>query len=158
MKWGMKGIWSPPFSVLCSFHRQNVSMMFRHAQVIFILRHAIAIGENSSMLDFLSRGSTISCFDILLAIKGVWKLDVPLVVHPCRWLICCLGHVGPCSLFSLFWMLWLFYGWHGFLNVLLNWWKNSNTIVWKLIVAWCTQLLHWMLCFFTRVFWVSSCL
>ncbi len=29
------------------------------------------------------------CF---LELKGVWELDVPLVVYPFRWFICLLGH------------------------------------------------------------------
>jgi hypothetical protein len=43
--------------------------MLQHAQLIFILRHAIAIGEGSSKLDFLLRGSPFSLFDMLLAIE-----------------------------------------------------------------------------------------
>ncbi len=67
--------------------------------------------------------------------------------------------VGPCSLFSLFfWVLWLLYGLQGFINVWLNWLKNSNTIVWKLTVARYTQLLHWTLCCFRRVFSINGCL
>jgi hypothetical protein len=43
--------------------------MLQHAQVISILRCAIAIGEDSFKLDFLSRGPPLFLFDMLLAIE-----------------------------------------------------------------------------------------
>jgi hypothetical protein len=43
--------------------------MLQHAQVIFILRCAIAISEDSFKLDFFSRGPPLSLFDMLFAIE-----------------------------------------------------------------------------------------
>jgi len=48
--------------------------------VVPILKHAIAVGEGFSKLGILSKGPPLSLFDMLIAIKGVQKLDVPLVV------------------------------------------------------------------------------
>jgi hypothetical protein len=44
-------------------------MTFQHAQLIFILRRAVAIGESFSKLGVLSRGPSLSLFDMLLAMK-----------------------------------------------------------------------------------------
>jgi hypothetical protein len=45
-------------------------MTFQHAQVIFILRLEVAIGESFSKLGILSGGPPLSLFDMLLAMKG----------------------------------------------------------------------------------------
>ncbi len=45
-----------------------------------ILKHAIAVGEGFSKLGILSKGPPLSLFDMLIARKGVQKLDFPLVV------------------------------------------------------------------------------
>ncbi len=44
--------------------------MLQCAQVVSILRHAVAIGEGSSKLALLSGGPPFSLFDMLLAIRG----------------------------------------------------------------------------------------
>jgi len=45
-------------------------MALQHAHAIFILRHAIAVGEDSFRLGDLSRGPPLSLFDMFLATGG----------------------------------------------------------------------------------------
>ncbi len=44
------------------------------------MKHVIAVGEGFSKLGIFSKGPPLSLFDMLIATKGVQKLDVPLVV------------------------------------------------------------------------------
>ncbi len=58
MAWGAKNIVGPPLSILHTFY----TMTLQHAQVVFILKHAITIGEGSSRLGILSKGPPLSSF------------------------------------------------------------------------------------------------
>jgi len=84
------------------------------AHAIFILRCAIAIGEDSSRLGILSRGPPLSLFDMLLAIGGG-----SFVVRPLRWFFCLLGcgsfHFVP-FVSSFFQVFWFICDWQGFIN------------------------------------------
>ncbi len=67
-------------------------MALQHVQAISILRHDVVVSEGSFRLCVLSRGPPLSLFNILVTIRGVWELDVPIVVHPLGWFFCRLGH------------------------------------------------------------------
>jgi len=69
-----------------------VLVALQHVQAIFILRHDVVVNEGSSRLRVLSRGPSLSLFNILLMIRGIWELDVPIVVHPLGWFFCLPGH------------------------------------------------------------------
>jgi hypothetical protein len=70
MVWGTKHIKSPPLSILHAFYRHMVSIMLQCAQVVFILKCTIAIGEGLFRLGVLSKGLSFSLFDMFLAIEG----------------------------------------------------------------------------------------
>jgi hypothetical protein len=70
MAWGAKGTRSSHLLVLHSFYKQRVIVALQRAQVIFILKCAITIGESSSRLNILSRGPPLSLFDMFIAIGG----------------------------------------------------------------------------------------
>jgi hypothetical protein len=60
-------------------------MTLHHAHVISILRCVVVIGEGSSRQGILSGGPPLSLFDMLLATRRGWELDIPFVVHLLRW-------------------------------------------------------------------------
>ncbi len=87
----MNGTRGPPLSVLDAFYRQWVSVVLDYVQTVFILRHAIVVGEGSSRLGVLQEVlpfSYLICFSLQ---EGICELDVPLVVHPLRWFFSVLG-------------------------------------------------------------------
>jgi hypothetical protein len=116
MVWEAKGTRGLPLSVWCTFYRQKVSVVLKHTQMIFILRH-VAIGEGSSRLGNLSSGLLLFLFDIAYHnMRGFKSLMFSLWFCPLRWVFVFLD-VDPPILFlvlSLFWVLWFIYNWQGF--------------------------------------------
>jgi len=122
MVWGVKGTLGPPLLVLCTFYKQKVSMALKRAQMIFILKHVIVVNEGLFRLGVFLGGLPFLYLICFSRLKGVQRLDVPLVVCPFRWFICFLG-CGSSILFLVspfFWVLWLIYGWQGFINRVLH--------------------------------------
>jgi hypothetical protein len=70
MAWGTKGTRGSSLLVLHTFYKQRVSMALQQIHAISILRCDITLGEDSSRLGILSRGSPLLLFDILLMTKG----------------------------------------------------------------------------------------
>jgi hypothetical protein len=84
--WNVKG-----FSFyLCSFYKQRLSMALQQTQATFILKHVLIINEDFFRVIFFPNVVPFSLFNMLLAIGGVWVLDLflcPLMVHLCWWLL-----------------------------------------------------------------------
>jgi hypothetical protein len=128
MVWEAKGTRGLPLSVWCTFYRQKVSVVLKHTQMIFILRH-VAIGEGSSRLGNLSSGPLLFLFDIAYHnMRGFKSLMFSLWFCPLRWVFVFLD-VDPPILFlvlSLFWVLWFIYNWQGFyLGTYRPGWNNT---------------------------------
>ncbi len=81
MVWGTKGTKGFSLSVLRTFYKQRVSVALQHVHAISILRCDITLGEDSSRLGILSRGSPLSLFDILLVRGGHSRT----CCSPCGW-------------------------------------------------------------------------
>ncbi len=82
-------------------------------------------------------------FDMLLGTRGVWELDVPLVVCPLRWFFCLLRggsfHFVPCfpPLFGCFGLFWIG-------RVHLLFWFKSWLVGKQSLPNFCYDYLSWL--------------
>ncbi len=108
-----------------------MSVVLHFLKVIFSLKCIVIVDGSSSMLRVLSRGPSLSLFDIWYASchkRGFRNLVFPM------WFVLLGGsfvflNVGPSTLFLVFplffWVLWFIYDWQGFIT------PGESRVLWK---------------------------